>query len=200
MNLSIANLELATQYFLGDKTLLNTKDEYYKNLFLSYVSDNNSSTMRELVTMHYLKYKSYDQKHGADGYDPKTGKNKEVKPRFIQYGKLGNSGNFNDMTIDLLAKKKDFDVVCSLFSQDRLIYIVEFPIMEIYAQLQKPILSASIGRRVVCHFSYSHYDCHNLIVHYFDAESAIRHKCLSAPHFKMLERRNTNVSIRYHTE
>lgn len=190
MNLSKQNLDLATQYFLGDTTMLDQKDDDFKNLFLSFASDNNSSTMREAVTLHYLGYDSYSQKHGADGINPKTNKQIEVKPKFLSEGKLGNTGNFNDMTMDLLNKKIDFNVVCSLFFQSRLIYIVEFPLTTIYEKLKEPIINAKAGKRVVCQFNYLNYDTDDLVIHYFNEELAKQYNCLSKPHLQMLTRHN----------
>ena len=189
MNISENNLNIATQLFLGNPNPLLKKDQDFQNLFLSYISDSNSSTIRELVTLHILGYQPYHEKHGADGIDNTTGKLKEVKPKFLYEGKLSNTGNFNDMTFDLLEKKKDFDIVCSLFSRDRLIYIVEFPLQLIYDVLKKPIINAVAGRRVVCHFNYKNYDDDLLKVYYLDVEVCKQRKCLSNPHLQMLEKR-----------
>ena len=191
MSLSKQNLDLATQYFLGNTEMLDKKDDDFKNWFLTYASDNNSSTVREAVTLHYLGYESYTAKHGADGFDPKTGRQKEVKPKFVTEGnKISSSGNFNDMTMELLEKKKDLDVICSLFSGNRLIYIVEFPISVINEKLKQPIVNAQAGRRVVCPFNYMNYDTDELIVHYLDVDTMKKHNCLPKNHMIMLETRN----------
>lgn len=189
MELSNQNLHIATEYFLGNTSLLDKKDADYRNLFLTYASDNNSSTLREAITMHYLGYTQYADKHGADGFDSKTGRKKEVKPRFVDGSKISTSGNFNDMTMELLEKKKDLDVICSLFSKDRLIYIVEFPLTVIYEKLKQPIVNAKLGKRVVCPFSYTNYDSDELVIHYLDKENMIAHDCLSKKHRIMLESR-----------
>jgi hypothetical protein len=191
MSLSVENLNLATQFFLGNTEMLDKKDEDFKNWFITYASDNNSSTVREAVTLHYLGYESYEAKHGADGFDPNTGRQKEVKPKFVTEGnKVSSSGNFNDMTMELLEKKKDLDVICSLFSGNRLIYIVEFPISVINEKLKQPIINAKIGRRVVCPFNYMNYDSDELIVHYLDVDTMKSHNCLPKNHMMMLESRN----------
>lgn len=188
-NLSNNNLEIATQYFLGNTKALDAKDDDYKNLFLTFATDNNSSTVREQVTLHYLGYQPYQEKHGADGIDVKTSRQKEVKPKFLHNGTLGNSGNFNDLTLELLEKKKDYDMVCSLFYQSHLVYIVEFPIAVIFEKLKKPINKAKLGRRVVCHFNYIDYNTDELHVHYYNKKVVDEVKCLSKKHKIMLESR-----------
>jgi hypothetical protein len=170
MILSETNLELVTNYFMGDLKSFNKKDEDYKNLLLSYATDNNSSTLRELSTMYYLGYKSFSEKLGPDGIDEHTGRIKEVKPKTISEGKkVGSSGNFNDMNMMLLQKKKDYDIICSLFRESQFVYIVEFPMSVIYKKLQKPILNAKKGKRVVCSFNYLDYGfSDDLVVHYLN--------------------------------
>ena len=188
--LNSEDIDLATQYFLGNTEPLLKESERFSRLFLTYITDNNSSTLRELVTLNLLGYKSYDEKHGADGIDINTNRIKEVKPKFLRLGqKLGSSGNFNDMTLSLLEKKKDFDIICSLFSYDRLIYLIEFPLSVIYDKLRKPIDNAVKGKRVVCHFTFKDYDNDLLKVYYFDKELAEERKCLSKTHISMLESR-----------
>lgn len=191
MKYSSNNIEIAAQYVLGNTELYDAKDDDYKNLFKVYLCDNNSSSLRESITLHLLGYQQFESKHGADGIDTKTGKLKEVKPRMLSVGqKMSNSGNFNDMTLELLNKKLDYDIVCSLFYADRLVYIVEFPMSSIYEHLKEPILKAKLGKRVVCHFSHTKYDNNDLVVHYFNAELARSTKSLSKTHFAMLESRS----------
>jgi hypothetical protein len=187
MELNTTNLNIVTQYFLGNTAPLDAMNDDYKNLLLSYATDNNSSTIREAVTLHFLGYKSYSEKHGADGVNLATNTPIEVKPRLIESGKISSSGNFNDMTMELLEKKKDFNIVCSLFSKDKLIYIVEFPIASIWEHLKKPIVNAKVGRRVVCQFGYKHYSNDSLIVHYYNPSAVAEHDCLSKDHKKLLE-------------
>ena len=145
MNLSENNLKLVTDLFLGKTDSFDDKDEDYKNLLMTYATDTNSSTLRELATMYYLGYDSFADKHGADGIDNKTGRLKEVKPVSMKDGKKrGNSGNFNDMTLELLEKKMNYDVICSLFNESRLVYIVEFPFSVIYEKIKKPIIPSKM--------------------------------------------------------
>ena len=185
MLLSEKNLKLVTNFFMGSDREFNKKDDDYKNLFLSYATDNNSSTLRELSTMHYLGYKSFTEKQGPDGIDEKTGRLKEVKPKTIYDNKkAGGSGNFNDMTIELLDKKKDLDVICSLFKDSKFVYIVEFPLSLIYKKMKDRIKKAKKGKRVVCSFSYKDYESNELIVHYINQD--LLETSVSKNHAKML--------------
>jgi hypothetical protein len=184
METSNFNLKLATEYFMGNDTLFNQKDEDYQNLFLSYATDNNSSTIRELSTMYFLKYKSFHNKLGADGIDENTGRLKEVKPRSVTKKLSGGSGNFNDMTLELLEKKKNMDVICSLFVDSRFVYIVEFPLEVIYDKLKEPIVNAKLGKRVVCSFSYKDYNDDRLKIHYLNKD--LIHTSVVKNHANML--------------
>ena len=198
IELNESNIKLAAHVAVGDLSQLHKKDTDFQNLFMSYAQDKNSSTLRERVSMHILDYVSYTAKHGADGYDPATNRLKEVKP--IQSNgikPIGSSGNFNDLTMELLEKKYDYDIICSLFCKFRLVYLVEFPMSVIFEHLKKPILTAKAGIRVKCHFNYEKYDNDLTKVHYFDASAARKYKCLSAPNILMLEKRNKNDHIKY---
>jgi len=197
MELNERNLNLFTDFFTGNTAEVDNKDDDYKNLFLTYASDNNSSTVREAVTLHYLGYTSRKEKHGADGIAPNTGQEVEVKPKYVTKGKKLSSavGNFNDMTLELLEKKKNYSVIGSLFSDTRLIYVVEFPISLIYEKMKQHIIKkieGKAGKRVVCSFSYKQYDSDLLTVHYFDEKTSKEIKILSKPHTKMLTKRKND--------
>lgn len=187
------DLEIATQYFLGNTAAVDALGPTFKRWFLAYASDNNSSSIREAITLHYLGYTQNSAKHGADGVNPMTNQEVEVKPKYIAEGKTLSSsvGNFNDMSLELLEKKKDYSIIGSLFSPNRLIYVVEFPMSSIYGVLEKQILekmAGKPGKRVVCPFSYNHYDNNLLKVHYYDEETAKATKILSKPHQEMLNK------------
>lgn len=192
------NINLALQVVTGDTKLFNEQDENYKNLLIASLHDNNSSTLRELIIMRYLGYESYSEKLGADGIDNSTGTLIEVKPKYIQRNKkLGGSGNFNDLTMPLLGKKKDYSIVCGAIYDTKLVYIVEFPMSVIYDHLKKPIEKAKAGRRVVAHFGYKQYDNDLLKIHYLNENNdvdgvPIINKCLSKKHADMLKKRNSN--------
>lgn len=189
--LSDENIDLAIEYALGNDEAFNKLSDGYRNLFLAILGDSNSSMLREAMILRMLKYISYPEKHGMDGYCPTTGKQKEVKPRFIVEGeKVGRSGNFNDMTYELLDKKDGCDVICAAFHEGRLMYIVEFPYEVIKPRLKEKIDSAKIGKRVVCDFGYKHYDHDSLRVRYLNEKLIKDTNSLSKPHLDMLKKRN----------
>lgn len=188
--LSNENIDLAIQYALGDNSAFDNLVEGYRNLFLTYLSDSNSSTLRETMVLQFLKYKCHDTKHGMDGYCTITGRQKEVKPCFVVEGqKVSSSGKFNDVTTELLNKKDGCDVVCSAFYEGRFLYIVEFPFELIKAVLQTKVDNAVIGRRVQADFGWKHYDNDQLKVWYFNESLAKDTNSLSKPHFNMLKER-----------
>lgn len=188
--LSDENIDLAIQYASGNEAKFNKLDAGYRNLLLTYLSDANSSTLREAMVLRMLNYVSYPEKHGMDGYCPVTGKQKEVKPRFINEGKkVGNSGKFNDITTALLNKKDGCDVICAAFCEGKFLYVVEFPYELIKPVLQKKVDNAVIGRRVQSDFSWKDYDSDSLRVWYFDEVLAKKTDSLSKPHFDMLKGR-----------
>lgn len=192
--LSDKNIDLAIKYSLGDDSAFNNLDPDYRNLFLAILSDSNSSMLREAMILRMLNYISYPEKHGMDGYCPVTGKQKEVKPRFIVEGeKVGRSGNFNDMTPELLDKKDGCDVICAAFHEGKLLYIVEFPYEVIKPRLREKIDNAVVGRRVVCDFGYKHYDSDELQVKYLNESLIEETNSLSKPHFNMLKKRNNAI-------
>ena len=181
MQLNENIINLAVKFFTGDTEEFDKKDEDFRNFFRVCASDSNSSWLRELVTLQVVGYTQYPEKHGPDGYDPKTNRQKEVKPRFINLGsKTRIGGNFNDMTLNLFEKKENLDVICSTFVGDRLVCVVEFPFSVISDKIKQPIINAKLGRRVVCHFSqtsFQHSD--QLIIHYYDSETINNTKCYS---------------------
>lgn len=182
MTLSKNNLELLTNFFLGNTAAFDAKDDDYKNLAMTYASDNNSSTVREAVTLYYLGYESYTEKKGPDGFDPKTGRKKEVKPQYIRSDSKKTptfGGNFNDMTLELLEKKKDWDVICSVFVDTLLLCIVEFPLIIIYDRLRESILTQTEKKRkrITCNISHTWYkDSDQLIIHYYNKDVINKYK------------------------
>lgn len=189
--LSNENIDLAIQYALGNDTAFNDLDEGYQNLFLAILGDSNSSMLREAMVLQYLNYISHPEKHGMDGYCPVTGKQKEVKPKFIVEGqKIGaTSGNFNDMTNELLDKKDGCDVVCAAFYEGRFLYIIEIPYEVIKPKLKTRVDNAKVGKRVVCEFGYKNYDHDDLKIRYLNQELIEQTNSLSKPHFDMLKSR-----------
>ncbi len=189
--LSDENIDLAIQYALGSEAAFINLDPGYQNLFLAILGDSNLSMLREAMVLRYLNYISYPEKHGMDGYCPATGKQKEVKPKFIVEGqKIGaTSGNFNDMTNELLDKKDGCDVICAGFHEGRFLYIVEIPYEVIKPKLKTRVDNAKLGKRVVCEFGYKNYNDDRLVIQYLNESLIADTKSLSGPHFEMLKKR-----------
>jgi hypothetical protein len=189
MNLNDNVIDMAVEFFTGNTKKFDKKDEDFKNLLRVCASDCNSSWLRELVTLRILGYTQHPTKHGPDGYDPKTNRQKEVKPRYVESGsKTRLGGNFNDMTPELFAKKKNLDIICSTFVGDRLVCVVEFPFSVISDKIKQPIINAKLGKRVVCHFSHTSFQhSDELIIHYYDSETINNTKCYSAKVTKLLK-------------
>jgi hypothetical protein len=191
MGFSDKTLRIMTDYCLGNKNILDNESELCKEIFHNFMSDNNSSSVREAVTLYHLGYESYDSKHGADGVDPESRREKEVKPRYFANGEKAQlAGNFNDMTIELLEKKRNLDIVCSSFIGNNLIFIVEFPMSVIFEHLKGPILRAKAGKRVVCFFSHTAIqNSDELKVHYYNEVLVNKTNCLTKAVKKLLEKR-----------
>lgn len=189
--LSEKNINLAIQYALGNDESFNQLNDDYRNLFLAILGDSNSSMLREAMVLRYLNYISHPEKHGMDGYCPVTNKQKEVKPKFIVEGqKIGaTSGNFNDMTYELLDKKDGCDVICAGFHEGRFLYIVEIPYEVIKPKLKTKVDNAKIGKRVVCEFGYKNYDDERLVIRYLNESLIESTNSLSKHHFEMLKKR-----------
>ena len=199
--LSHENIDLAIQYALGNDKEFNKLSPGYRNSLLSILSDSNSSTLREALVLRMLNYISYTEKHGMDGYCPATGRQKEVKPRFVKEGtKVGTSGSFNDMTYDLLDKKDGCDVICAAFHEGRLLYIVEFPYEIIKNALKEKVDTILSKRsikpttRITCSFNYNNYDHDTLKVRYLNESLIKETKSISKAHFEMLQRRNLEIT------
>jgi hypothetical protein len=194
--LSNENIDLAIQYALGNDRVFESLDPGYRNLFLAILGDSNSSMLREAMVLRMLNYVSYPEKHGMDGYCPITNKQKEVKPKFIvEKQKIGaTSGNFNDMTTELLDKKDGCDVICAGFYEGRFLYIIEIPYEVIKPKLRTRVDNAKIGKRVVCEFGYKNYDHDSLQVKYLNEALITKTNSLSKPHFDMLKKRYNATS------
>ena len=190
--ISTENVDIAIQYAMGDENAFNTLDPGHQNMILASLGDHNSSMLREAMILQYLNYTTYSKKHGMDGYCNITGKQKEVKPTNIVEGqKIASSGNFNDMTSELLEKKDECDVICAGFYEGKFLYIIEIPFVVIKPKLKKQVDRAKLGKRVVCSFSYKDYDHDDINIRYLNEKLIDKSKSLSKKHFDMLKRRKT---------
>ena len=182
-------IEIAIDYLLGDRNKYNNESEAYKEIFVAYLSDKNSSTLREALTLKMLGYDKIELKHGADGKHPKTGKFVEVKPQYAHIDKngkqkkLGGGGTFNDIHYDKVKGCKGWDIVCSGFAEDKLVYIIRFPFNHL-APVLKKFIDKKIEKnnnkkkgktqgRFSTMFGYNKYiDCPDLEIIYFNETHA----------------------------
>ena len=172
-------IDCAVNYLIGDQSIFNKESELFKKTFTAYLADKNSSTLREAVTLRILSCDKIESKHGADGIDSKTGKFIEVKPSYAHLNKdgnqncLGGGGSFNDITYKKVESCKGWDIVCSGFAEDKLIYIVRFPfdylapVLTNYinkkVESNKKITEGQTQGRFTALFGYNHYiDCPDL--------------------------------------
>ena len=192
------NINLCYEYSIGNLDALNSLDENYINLILTYVTDKNSSTIREAITCKAAGYKWLTDKHGLDAIDDKTGKLKEIKPttNYQDNSTASGGGNFNDFTLKKHEEylTQNYDIVCSMFSHYRLIYVVEFPYSVIAPQIETSIKRVmehhknGINTRCSPSFSYAHYiNYPGLIVHHLDNQTARRYNVITKNHIEILE-------------
>jgi len=130
--------------FLLDRSLGNTTialDPMCEELFLMYMEDVNSSSLREIITILVAGYDPIPGKLGRDAIDRLTGASKEAKPKSYTGTSTNGSGCFNDYTRERYNKdiQENLDIVHSLFIGDRLAYVIEFNILAIKSQLDKKI-------------------------------------------------------------
>ena len=177
-------IDCAVNYLLGDRSIFNAQNSLFQKTFLAYLADKNSSTLREAVTLRVLECTKIDKKHGADGVD-KKGIYIEVKPSYAHLDKngkqnrLGGGGCFNDITYKKVESCKGWDVVCSGFAEDKLLYVVRFPfdylapVLNDYitkkVEKNKKITEGQTQGRFTAIFTYRNYvDCQDLKVIYLN--------------------------------
>lgn len=99
-----------------------------------YMTDKNSSTLREIVTVRVAGYKHSEEKLGYNGFKEEQGRKKmcEVKPVNVNEGerkKLNGGGNFTDYRWSRFERdsEENPNMLVSGFVSGKLIYILEFP-------------------------------------------------------------------------
>ena len=134
-------INFGKEYVLGN--IKKIDDPLFENIFLSYLNDLNSSSLREAITCKIIGCKWNPNKLGDDGFDSETNSIKEIKPKYIYDEKKSNgSGNFGDLTHSRLDAyiSKNITIVTSLFVKNHLIYIIEFPIKIIEKKLRDQLI------------------------------------------------------------
>jgi len=130
--------------FIVDRAMGNpteSLDSISEELFHMYMNDLNSSTLREIITILVAGYEPLSKKLGRDGFDPNTGRYKEVKPKLYTFKTTNGAGCFNDYTRKRLDRDvaENLDIVQSFFIKDRLAYLVEYSIIALKTKLEHQI-------------------------------------------------------------
>lgn len=181
MSLSNDALKFVENYFFGDKKQFKKMPKVAQEIIELFLSDKNSSTLREEVTLFVANYKKLDKKQGADGYNDERKKYAEVKPEYAHKNekgkqkKLAGGGSFNDITFKKINEIKDWDMLCSGFANDKCVFVARFPAEFITSMLETK-LSKKINNpttRKSVRFGYKQYiDCPNLEILYFDKDNS----------------------------
>jgi len=172
-------LKLAVDRSLGKPT--DDQGELFEELYSEYMSDANSSSLREQITAAVAGCKSLPGKLGRDAIDI-NGREKEIKPKNFTGKRTNGGGCFNDYTRKRYEKDLcvNLPIISSLFAEGMLIYVVEFKFESIADRLDEQIIRVCEreGNRYVrsCSWSYSNWvDNPDLIVHYINKDLLQEH-------------------------
>ena len=172
-------LKLAVDRSLGKPT--KDQGELFEELYVEYMNDSNSSTLREQITAAVAGCKSIPGKLGRDAIDI-NGVEKEIKPKNYTTQRHNGGGCFNDYTRKRYEKdcNVNLPIIASLFAKGMLIYVVEFRFEAIANRLNEQIIRVceSEGNRYVrsCSWTYSNWiDNPDLVVHYINQDLLKEH-------------------------
>ena len=172
-------LKLAVDRSLGKPT--KDQGEMFEELYSEYMSDANSSSLREQITAAVAGCKSIPGKLGRDAIDI-DGNEKEIKPKNYTGKRTNGGGCFNDYTRKRYEKDLNVNlpIIASLFAEGMLIYVVEFKFESIADRLDEQIIRVCEreGNRYVrsCSWTYSNWiDNPDLIVHYINKDLLKEH-------------------------
>jgi hypothetical protein len=172
-------LKLAVDRSLGKPT--KDQGELFEELYVEYMNDSNSSTLREQITAAVAGCKSIPGKLGRDAIDI-NGVEKEIKPKNYTTQRHNGGGCFNDYTRKRYEKdcNVNLPIIASLFAKGMLIYVVEFKFESIAQRLNDQILRIceEQGNRYVrsCSWSYANWiDDPDLVVHYINKDLLKEH-------------------------
>jgi len=172
-------LKLAVDRSLGKPT--KNQGELFEELYNEYMSDPNSSSLREQITAAVAGCKSLPGKLGRDAIDI-NGKEKEIKPKNFTGKRTNGGGCFNDYTRKRWEKDCDVNlpIISSLFAKGMLIYVVEFTFDTIADRLDEQItrICEEQRNRYVrsCSWTYASWiDYPMLKVHYINKDLLKEH-------------------------
>lgn len=141
MNLTKEHINLITEYSKGtlnrESFPLNESDNYW-DLLVSYLTDKNSSTLREYITCNVLGLNISSKKRGYDS----EGSSDEVKPKNVDSSNnktLNCTGNYSDLTYVRHNKYvKDNPIIHSAgFVDGQLLYIISISYSELSSRFEK---------------------------------------------------------------
>lgn len=163
--------KLISEYALTGKIVTDISPEF-KELVELYFNDKNSSTLRQYATSLICGYTNSFKKLGYDAID-KYGKHKEVKPtnRNSKTSKKTFNGwfGFSDYTKDRFDNdvKNEVNILQSFFVDGRLIYIIEFPIVDITHKMDY-LLEKYAGKQYIrkAEFTFADLNVDNIEIKY----------------------------------
>ena len=172
-------LKLACDRALGKPT--KDQGELFEEIYTEYMSDPNSSSLREQITAAVAGCKTIPGKLGRDAIDI-NGIEKEIKPKNYTGKRTNGGGCFNDYTRKRWEKdcNVNLPIISSLFAEGMLIYVVEFTFDTIADRLDEQItrICEEQGNRYVrsCSWTYANWiDYPMLGVHYLNKELLKEH-------------------------
>ena len=171
--------KLAVDRSLGKPTT--SQGELFEELYNAYMSDSNSSSLREQITAAVAGCKSIPGKLGRDAIDI-NGIEKEIKPKNYTGKRTNGSGCFNDYTRNRYERDLgvNLPIISSLFARGMLVYVVEFKFESIANRLNDQIIRIceEQGNRYVrsCSWTYANWiDYPMLKVHYINKDLLKEH-------------------------
>ena len=172
-------LKLAVDRALGKPT--KNQGELFEELYNEYMSDPNSSSLREQITAAVAGCKTIPGKLGRDAIDI-DGREKEIKPKNYTGKRTNGGGCFNDYTRKRWERdcSVNLPIISSLFAKGMLIYVVEFTFDTIADRLDEQItrICEEQRNRYVrsCSWTYSNWiDYPMLKVHYINKDLLKEH-------------------------
>jgi hypothetical protein len=173
-----------TDFVTGKTSVLG--DNNYTDLALAYLSDKNSSTLREAITANICGYEWITTKLGFDAVDTATGEFKEIKPKLWSKGRADGGGNFSDLTPKRIAafKEQPSGMISSFFVNNKLAYVIEYKLSDIMQRLEEQVhLKCVVQQNQYarsCTFNFKHYmDSPHLKIHYIDMQLIDETQCLA---------------------
>jgi hypothetical protein len=167
-------INYVTDFVTGKIKLDN--DTIKNNLILSYLSDKNSSTLREAITANICGYKWSSEKLGYDAFDESRQLPVEIKPKLKTKSGFNGNGNFSDLTPEKVNEmlQNNLIMVSSLFHNSQLIHVIEFPFLVIHPVIEKQVFEKCVINKQKqarsANFSSKDYHDSDIKIHYLNAE------------------------------